>query len=62
MKFILNEKFILDERFILTEADEKGSIGSLKKDIIPNYDIETFTIKQFRRHNRQLIHRQTERY
>lgn len=33
MKFILNEKFILDERFILTEADEKISIDSLKKDI-----------------------------
>lgn len=33
MKFILNEKFILDERFILTEADEKVSIDSLKKDI-----------------------------
>ena len=28
---------------------------------IPDYDIDTFTIKQFRRHNRQLIHRQTER-
>ena len=33
MKFILNEKFILDERFILTEANEKVSIDSLKKDI-----------------------------
>ena len=37
------------------------AISSLNKDIIPNYDIDTFTIKQFRRHNRQLIHRQTER-
>lgn len=36
-------------------------ISSLNKDIIPNYDITSFTIKQFRRHNRQLIHRQTER-
>ena len=38
-----------------------SSVETLSEDFFPNYDTKCFTIKQFRRHNRQLIHRQTER-
>ena len=37
------------------------ALSSLNIEVTPNYDIECFSIKQFRRHNRQLIHKQTER-
>lgn len=57
-------KNIRDKYFIPKDHDLDAyciAISSLNKNIVPNYDIETYTIKQFRRHNRQLIHRQTER-